>query len=205
MAIRHNGLAVLALVALITTGAAAETHSSEEIAAQRQEILDSFLAPDGADVAARERQLCFLGKQPQRVRDDRARGAYFSPDAADACVVVLTRLGRDQQLLEQYRKFVLAIGGDVATVASLPQTIGAAVMNGQHTVALGNGKGANVRPSTAFDAGFTVAYQERGTAPAGASDQTKLKAVTETCLDDQQDAGTCFSVGYLQGARAYRQ
>jgi hypothetical protein len=205
MAIRHNRLAALVLAVLVALEAAAQAQSPEEVATERREAIARLFRPDYADVAARERQVCFLGKQPQRVIADRARGAYFTPDAADTCIAALTRLGSDQQLPEQYRKFIAAIGGDVATAAALPRAIGAAVMNGQQTVALGNGRGADVDSAIAFDAGFATSFREGAAAPPGSVDEAQLKAVTETCLANQQDRGTCYSVGYLQGARAHQQ
>lgn len=205
MVTRRGSVAMLVLAALIATGAAAQTHSPEEIAAHRREILDSFFAPDGADSAMRERRLCFLGKQPEKVAKDRAEGAYFMPDPADTCVAVLTRAGLDRQLISPYSELVESIGGDMAIVGTLPQAMGAATMAGQSTVPIGNGKGARVDAAIAFDAGFTVAFQEKAATPAGGVNDAQLKAVTAACLGTRQDGSTCYSVGYLQGARAYQQ
>lgn len=203
MAIRHNGLAALALAVLIASEAVAQTHSPEEIAADRREAVDRLFRPDYADVAVRERRLCFRGEQPKKVAKDRQDGAYFIPDPADTCIAALARLGRDRQLAEQYHRLVEAVGGDNAVVNGLPRAISDAAASGRATVVVGGGKGIDVTPSMAFDAGFTVAFQEGAATPTGRIDDARLKAVTESCLGDDQAAATCASVGYLQGARAF--
>jgi len=197
--------ALLSLACVVPAQAMADTHSPEEIAAHRREILQTLWEPGEGDFAANVRRTCFLGGQPKHVMEDRGKGVYFTPDAADLCVTALTRLGRDRQLPEQYRKLVEAIGGDVTIVATLPRSMSDAAIGGQGTVAVGNGKAANIRPSMAFDAGFTVAFQEGSAVPAGSIDEARLKAVTEACLGDQQGASACASIGYLQGSRAYKQ
>ena len=64
-----------------------------------------------------------------------------------------------------------------------------------------NGKAVAVPPALAFDAGFTAAYV--GGAPKkDVANAQQLKAAAEACLAQQQDAGTCFSVGYVYGAQA---
>jgi hypothetical protein len=142
-----------------------------------------------------------MGEEPGRVIEGRRAGKDFIPDAADTCVAVLVRTAQDHGLPELYRTLLTQLGGNVALADKLPLAIGGAVLNGDGKVALGNGKTTDVPPSLAFDAGFSAAYLS-GDAREANVDHDKLKAVTESCLAVQKDAGTCFSAGYAQAGRA---
>lgn len=202
MEIRRIGLAVLlALIFGWTVDVLAATPA--EMATHRQEILDAMLTDeyDPLQIAGM-RRICAGGREPAKVEEDRRDGAYFTPDAADSCVVALARTARDRQLSGLYRVLVSELGGNSGGYEQLPRAIGATVMNGISKVAIGNGKVAVVTPALAFDAGFTVAYLEGGANKATANTQ-QLRAATEACLGQRLDAGTCFSVGYVQGTRAF--
>ena len=178
--------------------------SPAEVAAQRQRVLDGMLLDSYAPtLIGGERRLCAVGGEPASVAEDRAEGTYFSPDAADSCVVALTRTARDGQLLAFYRTMMTELGGDVQAHEQLPHAIGAAVLGGSARVAIGNGKAAVVTPALAMDAGFTVAYLEGPASKPPAADSEQLKPIAESCVAQHQDAGTCFSAGYVYGARAF--
>jgi hypothetical protein len=150
------------------------------------------------------RESCARGGEPARVAESRSQGAHFTPDAADGCVTALARTARDGRLPELYRKFLTEMGGSVGGSERWPRAIGAAVLNGNGKVAIGNSKAAEVTPALAFDAGFTVAYQEGSASKVVTTDTQQLKVIAEACLGQHQDAGTCFSAGYVYGARATR-
>jgi hypothetical protein len=203
-----NWLAVLLTLGLLASaeaGAAADTPSPSKTAADRQAILDKMLTDDyESSWIAGFRRLCAAGGAPGSVAEDRAENAYFAPDAADQCVTALVRTARDRRLAELYGKLLAELGGSADGAERLPRAIGAAVLNGTTKVAIGNKKAAEVTPALAFDAGFTVAYQEGSASKATTADTVQLRTLAEACLGQHQDAGTCFSVGYVYGARATR-
>lgn len=156
----------------------------------------------GEDIAV-TRKGCALGEAPEQVAAKRASygpGQAF-PDASAMCLSSMAALGRQHHLLGFYEALVASAGGDPALSRTLPRAIGAAVLGGAAKVSLGGGKVAGVTPALAFDAGFTVAY-DAGRPPQAAANPVQLKAVAEACLSQRQDAGTCFSVGYVYGGRA---
>jgi hypothetical protein len=199
-------LFALAALAGADEALAAETaRSPAQIAARRQESLDQLLSADFEPaLIANLRQSCALGGEPARVAESRAGGAYFTPDAADGCVTALVRTARDGRLPDFYRKLLMDLGGSAEGYERWPRVIGATVLNGAVKVAIGNNKAAEVKPSIALDAGFTVAYQDGGASKAPSADARQLKAIAEACLAQRQDAGTCFSAGYMYGAQAFR-
>ncbi len=204
----HTRLALLLTLGLLAGAKltlAASPPSPAKIAADRQAILDNMLTDDYQPaLIANARRNCALGLEPADVAEDRSEGAYFTPDAADSCVTALARTARDGRLAELYREFLTEMGGSVGGSERWPRAIGAAVLNGNGKVALGNNKAAEVTPALAFDAGFTVAYQEGGASKVVTTDTQQLKIVAEACLGQRQDAGTCFSAGYVYGARVVR-
>lgn len=178
----------------------AQTDAPQEILRQRQEIITAILTTDRPDLVERHRWLCINGQEPSSVREARSGGMDFTPDAADSCVAILQREGKEQRLLDAYRTLTAKLGGDASTFQTLPKAIGAAVLAGKQQVSIGNDKGTTISPELAFDAGFTVAYMDN--ASRKTADPHKLKAVAERCLDGSTDAGTCFSVGYVYGSQA---
>jgi hypothetical protein len=176
--------------------------SPAETAAHRHEILDALATTDTPYGVAAQRWSCAMGMEPASVAQARSQGAEFFPDAADSCVTALARTARDRQFPTLYTRLLTELGGSPDRAGGLPQAIGPVVLAGTNKAAIGNDKVVVVTPALAFDAGFAVAWQE-GAANKGAVDGQQLKAVTENCLSQHLDTGTCFSVGYVQGARAF--
>jgi hypothetical protein len=186
-------------------GAAASEHSPAEVAAHRQQILHDYLTDEFQPaLIANLRESCAAGGEPTRVADSRAQGAYFTPDAADGCVAALVRTAHDGHLPELYRQLLMKIGGNVQDAEKWPRAVGAAVLGDSHKVPAGNHKSADVTPALAFDAGFTVGYQDDAADKAANADPAQLKPIAEACLAQRHDAGTCFSAGYLYGVQASR-
>ena len=178
----------------------AQKESPEEIAAQRQALLDRMQRAD-ADTSGVQRWVCAMGGEPDSVKEARSEGFAFTPDAADSCVTALRRIAQVGDLLPMYSKLSKEVGGTGEDYKTLPRAIGSAALANRESISVRGGKGAAVTPSLAFDAGFTVAFTER--APdKWVSDTKKLKEVTEDCLADRRDAATCFAVGYTYGAHA---
>lgn len=146
------------------------------------------------------RWLCMNGQEAVSVRDVRARGRDFTPDVSDECVAALQRDAKDGQMTYIYQKLVTSLGGNPASSHTLPKAIGNSVLSGDGKVPIGNQLVATVTPQIAFDARFTVAYTENAAKKTMAPE--KLKASAEDCLGGKNDAGTCFSVGYVYGAQA---
>lgn len=203
----HIGLAALLAVGVLAGSAQAfaadSAPSPAEIAARRQAALDEMLtAAFQPSLIANVRQSCALGMEPSHVVESRNGGAYFTPDAADSCVMALVRTAHDNRLTELYAKLLPELGGNAGAAEQLPRVIGAAVMGGNTKVAIGNGKVAEVTPALAFDAGFTVAYQAGDASNGETANSGQLKDIAEVCLAQQRDAKTCFSAGYVYGAQA---
>lgn len=175
--------------------------AQEDIQQQRQVILTGLLTADPQDAATQQRWVCINGNEPSRVKEARAMGFDFTPDASDSCVAALTRSAKDRILSEPYKKLLAKTGGNVELSETLPKAIGAAVLDGKGKVSIGNGKAIIATAPIAFDAGFTVAYISA--APNKAGDPQKLKSIAESCLAGGRDAGTCFSIGYVYGAQAF--
>ena len=118
-----------------------------------------------------------------------------------ARVTALRRVAQVGDLKKIYSKLATEVGGNEEGYQLLPRAIGSAALANRDSITVGGGKGAAVTPSLAFDAGFTVAYTER-VPDKWTLETKKLREITEACLADKRDAGTCFSVGYLYGAHA---
>ena len=192
---------VVIAVALAAPRLATGAPGPADIATHRQEILNDMLTEAYQPaLIANLRRSCALGGEPANVAQRRAGGAYFTPDAADACVTALVRTARDRRLPDLYRGLSGELGGRVDVSETLPHAIGAGILNGTTKVAIGNRKAAEVTPALAFDAGFTVAYLD-GVASAEPVNVQQLRAVAEDCLGQRRDAATCFSVGHMYGAR----
>lgn len=178
--------------------------SSVEIQKYRQTALQFILTDHPATEVAVERGTCLAGRQPDAIRDGRAEGWRSPPDASDLCASVGLRMGRDGTLLQPYRELLSKLTGSSEGYEQLPAAMAAAVMKGGvDRVEIGHGKAALLTPAWALDAGFTVAYQGRAGAPAGAPTIAAVKPIAERCLALQErDLGLCYSTGYMYGARA---
>jgi hypothetical protein len=199
---KHNTMKTVIILSILAGGRVfAQKDSPQQIQRQRQEIV-AAIQTDRPESVGRRRWVCFNGGEPARVREARAGGGFdFTPDAADSCLAALRRKGRDHALLEAYRRLVIDLQGDPDTYAMLPKAIGNAVLSGDAAVSLGNGKGVKVDPALALDAGYTAAYMNAAPKKEGLDPQ-KLKSFAESCLDQQKDAATCFSVGFTLGSYA---
>ncbi len=157
------------------------------------------------DQIATTRTTCAMGQAPQWVADNRAKNGNGVPyaDASDMCVATLKGIATEGHLGDLYRESVTKLGGSVELSSRIPTAIGAAVLSGATQVAIGNQEAVVVTPALAFDAGFTVAYQQGSAAKMMAANTVKLKAVAQSCLGQHQDDGTCFAAGYIYGARAF--
>jgi hypothetical protein len=181
----------------------AATPSPEVVEAQRQEQLHALLTDHyDARFIAGLRRSCLSGKMPDDVKEDRDDGTYFAPDASDKCATVLTRTARDGELPTLYREILTRLGGDAGNAALWPKVIAAAVLKDKTEVEIGNGKVTEVNQALAFDAGFTVAYQQGPAAHATPADPAQLKAAAEDCLALRRSPHVCFSAGYLYGVKA---
>lgn len=86
-----------ALVTACSVGATSAAAQARDLRAERQRSLDELAYSSAAD-AARDRAACATGQQPGAITRIRAAGGVSLPDAADLCVTVLSRLGRDGTL-----------------------------------------------------------------------------------------------------------
>lgn len=196
-------LFMLPALAFLAGPGSAWAETPDEVASQRQHVLDSLLTSGSHYSAAAERFVCAMGQEPATVLESRAGGAAFTPDASEGCVTSLMRVAHDGALPELYSKLLTELGGDTGVSEQLPRAIGAVVLGGKANVAIGNGKAAAITPALAFDAGFSVAYQDGNAARPPAMAQDKLTMLTEACLAQKEDAGACFSAGYIYGAQAF--
>lgn len=197
----RNGKILFALWTLLSCPAFSQKYSPQEIQRQRQAIVTALLTTERQEQVSQQRWICINGREPSSVREARAMGFDSTPDASDSCIATLQRSAKDGVLIDVYKKFLAQTGGSPELSNKFPKAIGGAVLSGDGRVSIGNGQGIRVNASLAFDAGFTVAYTEA--AAKKNVDPEKLKAVAESCLGDDKDAGTCFSVGYVYGAQAF--
>ncbi|MEA3015185.1 MAG: hypothetical protein QOD42_3730 [Sphingomonadales bacterium] len=192
------------LVALGGHGATANAFVTPQgISEQRQASLNELLERAPAEDIARDREACANGQQPAAVTRSRSAGAASLPDAADLCVTVLIRTGRDSALMPFYRRLAQRVAGNAAEYGRLPERIGAAVIQQRSDrVAIG-AAGTIVTAALAFDAGFTAAYSKNEGVGAGLPDMASLRPVAERCLAQAEARlGLCYSAGYAYGARA---
>ncbi len=197
--------ALLSVMLMLTAAKAAEPLTPAKVAADRQAVIESILKTDLPHSVDNQRQSCLFGQEPRRVAERRTAGAYFEPDAADRCIAALMRMGKEKRLTDYFRTMLPAIGGAAEGYATFARTVGAAATSGGGQVSVGGGKAVNVTAQLALDAGFTIAFEERGKLSSGTVDDAKLKIATEACLGGQLEAKTCFSIGYLQGSKAATQ
>lgn len=198
---------LVSLLVALTCAVAAQagTLSSGQIAEQRGDILRRMLSDQyPLNLVEAQRRTCSSGAQPGNVAHDRAQGADFTPDAADECVTALVRIARNNRLPELYVKLISQSGGSPSAASGFPKAAGAVALAGNDRVSIGNGKALVIAPALAFDAGFTVAYQDGKAAQPPDTDKAQLKMLASDCLAERRDVGTCFSVGYVYGSLAFR-
>ena len=85
--------AVIALTAPVAVAA-----SPRDVRAERQRSLEAHLSSALSQTIVRARASCATGEAPANAIRLRAAGMTNAPDAADVCVTVLTRLGREGPL-----------------------------------------------------------------------------------------------------------
>ncbi len=95
------------LVAASLVPLQAQGSEDVSVAQQRRDYLRDILSTDAPATVAGLRLGCVRGMAPQLHRESLQRGHAWSPDAADICVTVLTRLGRDGDLDAIYRTILL--------------------------------------------------------------------------------------------------
>jgi hypothetical protein len=204
----NRAVAVVVAAALLTqisAEIAAASPSAAEVDAHRREILRAMLKDDyQPSLIAGLRRTCALGGEPASVAESRTGGAYFTPDAADRCVTALVRTAHDGRLPELYRSLLAELGGSGEGYQKLPSVIGASVLKDVTKVAIGDGRAMVVTPALALDAGFTAAELEGAAGKAGTADARQMKTLAEACLGQKEDAGTCYSVGYMYGVQAFK-
>lgn len=81
-----------------TANAPAADRRPGDARAERQWTIQHVLNGSSPAGVARARSSCASGQQPASIAERRAVGSVGLPDAADYCVTVLTRLGRDGAL-----------------------------------------------------------------------------------------------------------
>jgi hypothetical protein len=177
------------------------------IARQRRDYLRDLLTDSPALVAGL-RKGCVRGMAPELQRESLQRGNAWAPDATDACVMILTRHGRDGTLDAMYRTILLELVQDDSGANTLAEEIGSYVtVHRNYSVPLARGVALPVTTALAFDAGFTNGYrniEKRGTG-TGIPELAALKPLTELCLGlKEKSVLACYSAGYMFGLRASR-
>lgn len=200
----HFGLKLIAVLVLAALAMpfAGSALTPQEVAKQRQDLLEDLMTKTRPFEIASVRWVCAMGQEPASVADDRSKGKDYVADASDTCVVALTRVAQFHDFPELYHKLLKQMGGDESLADTLPEAIKTAVLHGDGKAEIGNNKVAEIKPALAFDAGFTFAFQKGATNMKDIND-AQLKKVSESCLGQGWDAKTCFSNGYVYGARAF--
>jgi hypothetical protein len=196
-------LVLVSTLSLATVGDAwGQTQGTAPLPPGAKATLDEIDKALSEDSTAK-RNMCAAGSAPGWVAEKRARYGARVPfaDAPDLCVATLEGLASSRSLFGFYRELLISLGGDAGTYSTFPQRIAASVLKDTQKVPIGNGKVATITPALAFDAGFTVGYQDKAT-DKSTTDPAKLKAGADKCLRQQSDDGTCFSIGYVYGGHA---
>ena len=74
--------------------------AQQDVQQQRQEILKGLLTGPRPEKAAQQRWICISGDEPSSVKEARAMGFDFTPDASDSCLAALQRAAKDRTLTE---------------------------------------------------------------------------------------------------------
>jgi hypothetical protein len=204
MGTRYNWLAVLALALLLPSNqialAAATVPDSGNPNDQHwiNRLAPQLVGQLTPELFKRDREQCALGFEPRVVAEIRSTTVdghmRTFPDAGVFCVELLRRAAREDRLPDFYSDH---------HIEHVPYEIRDYVAaKDKHTPAQDAWMGS-VKPGTAFDAGFTVAYQEGAALPASKVDPAKLEAVVEACFNEKSPATTCYSIGYVQGSLAH--
>lgn len=190
----------------------AQARQAPDIAKERQQILTS-IETEPAVAAADQRWNCATGAEPGRVREARAAGRDFAPDASKSCPAVVRRELHDGREMELYERVAQLAGGQMTPQQVLKNTA-AAAMGNQAAVPIGNGRGYQLTDAIAWDAGYTsglmdpsITMQSLGLADSPANTQ-RLEGIAESCLDDGNrrtpKASACYVGGIALAARDKR-
>jgi len=180
--------------------------SAESPPEGRKFFIDRILTTLPAKKVATQRWVCMKGAEtggdPGIVAGELSEGGDF-PDVTDLCVAALIRSARDHTLPDLYKELRTTLGVSTDGYETMPMQIGAVALKNGTELDLGGGRAVDIWPSMAFDAGFTVAYQN-GAPEQQNVNEARLKEVTESCLRKGQNPQTCYAVGLVYGARAYK-
>jgi len=204
LAVVVAALCLLLADAVISRAHAAEADKGSSAPPGPEAGLQAILNYDAAAVVLSDRRTCVAGRQPEAIRKERGQGWSSLLDAAETCVAVATRMARDGVLLQPYQELLTNLGNSSGGYDALPMAIAAAVLKTKSDrIPIGNGKAATITPAWAFDAGLTVAYQQKPKPPARLPELATVKPTAERCLAQREtDLGLCYSTGYLYGLRA---
>jgi len=179
-----------------------------DIEMKRRDILNGIQTEESPHSIAERRLLLAEGTEPQRVRNDRNRGADFTPDANQMWLTVLRRDVAEGRALELYEKLVND-GHGTEKPEELLNAVGTAAISNRPKVQLG-GEVVEATASLSLDAGYTKGFLDKVTLGAlGVADTpeniTRLHAIAESCLDGQKTkappASTCFTAGLALAAK----
>lgn len=163
------------------------TRPDTNIEKQRQQILAS-IETELADAASDQRWVCATGLEPQRVREARAEGRNYEPDASKSCPIVVQRELRNGHGMELYER-IAQLGGKQITAQQVLAAVQKAALNNEPQVPLGGGKAIPLTPALAADAGTLVGLTDNTLTPESLhvsnsqANLEKLRVTEESCLD----------------------
>jgi hypothetical protein len=175
-----------------------------EIQRGRAGVLQNILTGNLPGVARWSRQSCAFRDGAADVAKARAEGRVTAPDAGEGCVAALTRQAHDGALIAFYEDALKLKTGSSDGAQTLPQRLVDAIQSGKSTIDLSRGMMLEITPGLAFDVGFTAAYWDGADAQQVTVDPFRLRTMTENCVGQRGSPKTCFGMGYVQGAAAYR-
>ena len=203
MVTRHKGPVMLALAFMLSSGQIAlataavpdsGSPNDQHWINQLAPLLVGQLTPE---LLKRDREQCALGFEPKVVAEIRSTSVdghmRTFPDAGVFCVELLRRAAREDRLPDFYSDH---------HIEHVPYEIRDYIAAKDKRTPAQDAWMGSVKPSTAFDAGFTVAFQEGAAIPAGKVDAAKLEAATEACFNENSPTTTCYSIGYVQAGLA---
>lgn len=196
-------LLTVVLFGAATLPAAIAQQASQAVLRERYESLTSMLSTLPVENVVNVRGSCAAGRAPAAIKMNRSSGFDFAPDASEECPTTLLRLAREGMLLSYYRDLMVKATGRDVGHEKVPPAVAAAAMQGKPEVVLGNQRAVPVSSSLAFDAGFTMAYQQRQPVTNAMPGLAVLKTIAERCLGEEEgDRGLCYATGFSYGARA---
>jgi len=181
---------------------------ANDVDMKRRDILNGIQTEESSIHVAERRLFIAEGGEPERVRNDRNRGADFTPDANQIWLTVIRRDADEGRSLELYEKLVKD-GKGTEKPEELLNTVASAAMSDRPKVQIG-GEVVEATPSLSPDAGYTKGFRDRVTMNSlGIADTpdnvTRLHAIAESCLDGQNTkappASTCFTAGLALAAK----